>query len=256
MSLARPAYLLTVRALVQFPRIPSVLVFSMIPPLIQLLIFGSVFERLTEFPNFPTDNYYEYLAPAIVMFTTIIGIANAGVALVTDFQNRYFMKLLVAPINFWSILLGRLLSDGARVYVQAGIILAISLLFKARVETGLLGALLMLLVATLFSIVTVGVLVANVALATKNTSSVQAIFPIFFILMFLTTAFMPKDNIDSSILKTIIDWNPAEYIVRAMRDLMLTGYEAENLGIAFGIIAGFGLLGVALTRLNYGSVYK
>jgi ABC-2 type transport system permease protein len=256
MSLWKPAWLLTVRALIQFPRLPAVLAFSMVPPIIQFLIFGTMFGGFAKNPNFPTSNYYEYIAPGIVFFTCVIGIANAGVALVNDFQNGYFNKLLLAPVSMWSILLGRLLSDGFRVFVQSGLILALSLAFGAWPETGIVGSLLMLALATLFSIFTVGVLVANVALKTKDAQAVQAIFPVFFILIFLTTSFLPKQAIDSDVMRGIIEGNPAEHVIRPMHSLMFSGYEWDQIGIAFAIIAGFAVLGVILTRLNYRSVYR
>ena len=257
MSLWRPAFLLTRRALVQFPRMPALLVFSLVPPIVQFLIFGSIFGNLPdELPDFPTDNYHEYIAPAVVFFTTVIGIANAGIALATDFRTGYFQKVMLAPVNMWALLLGRLLSDGVRVYLQAGFILLLALGFGARVETGIVGALLMLAMATLFALTTVGVLVANIALKTKSEQSTQAIFPIFFILIFLTTAFLPEERIGSDVVKAIIRVNPAEYIVSPMQGLMMTGYEWGEIGLAFGIIGAFAVLGVLLTRLNYRSVYK
>jgi ABC-2 type transport system permease protein len=233
----------------------------MVPPLVQFLLFGSIFEALPRQitragGTFPTTNYYEYIAPAIVFFVCVLGIANAGVALVNDFQNGDFNKLLLAPVSVWSILLGRLLSDGTRIFIQSGIMLAFALLFGARVETGFLGALLMLTIAVLFSIFTVGVLVANVAIKTKDAQAVQAIFPLFFILIFLTTAFLPKEAIGSEVVKSIISGNPAQAVIQAMQGLMLTGYDWQDIGIALGVIALFALLGVGLTRLNVRALYR
>jgi ABC-2 type transport system permease protein len=259
MTLWRPTWLIMVRAIRQFPRLPAVMVFSMVPPLVQFLLFGAIFGNLPDLPSWsePTDNYYEYLAPAVVFFTTVLGIANAGVSLVTDFQNRYFLKLMLAPINVWSILLGRLFSDGFRVYMQAGVILVLSLFFSARVATGVPGALLMLLLATLFSISTVGILITNVAIKTKDAQAVQAIFPLFFILIFLTSAFMPRGNISNEFVKGLISGNPAEYVVRAIRGLMLEStYNWGDIGIASAVIAGFMLVGVTLTYFNFRSLYR
>lgn len=252
-----PTLHLVKRALVQFPRIPSVLVFSMVPPIIQFLLFGSIFGNLPEsIPTFPTDNYYEYLAPAIVFFTCVIGVMNAGIALTRDFHSGYFQKVLLAPVNRWSLLLGRLFADGVRVFLQAGLILLLALAFGARVETGLPGALLMLLMATLFSLFTVGVLVANVALKTKSDEAVQAIFPVFFILLFLTTAFLPKESISSDLVKTLIDLNPAEYVIGPMQDLMMVGYDGTGILLAFAITLVGGAIGIVVTRLNFGALYR
>lgn len=258
MSVWRPTWLLTARALRQFPRLPAVLVFSMVPPLVQFLLFGSIFEDLPKaYPEaFPNSNYYNYIAPAIVFFVCVLGIANAGVALVNDFQNGYFNKILLAPVSMWSILLGRLVADGVRIYIQSGLMLLLALSFGAKVETGILGALLMLSLAVLFGIFSVGVLVTNVAIKTKDAQAVQAIFPVFFILIFLTTAFLPREQITNKVVRGIIDSNPAEYVVRAMHSLMFTGYDLADIGIAFAVIGGFMVFGTLLTVLSFRSVYK
>lgn len=257
MALWRPAFLLTGRGLVQFPRLPAVLVFSMVPPIMQFLIFGAIFGDIPDrYPDFPTDDYFTYIAPAIVFFTAIVGIANAGVAIANDFKTGYFQKVLVAPVNMWAILLGRLLSDGVRVYLQAGIVLLFMMLFGVRIASGFFGALLMIALGTAFAIVTVGVLVANVALRTKSEQAVQAVFPLFFILIFLTTAFVPKKSMGTRVIQEIVGHNPAEYVLRPMQDLAFVGWPGTNLLVALGIIALFGILGVGLTRLNYRSVYK
>jgi hypothetical protein len=58
------------------------------------------------------------------------------------------------------------------------------------------------------------------------------------------------------VLRAIIDANPTEYVLRAMRDLTLTGYDWEAIGLAFLVILGLGLVGLPLTIRNYLSVYR
>lgn len=256
MKAGRHVWLLTMRTMIQFPRIPVVLVFAVAPVLMMFLIFGTLFERVTDLPGFPTDNYFEYLAPTAVLLTTVPGISNSAVFLATDFQNGYFYKLLTTPASIGSIMLGRLLADGLRLYVQAGTMLLLALALGGRVETGVPGALLMLLMATLFAIVTFGILTANVALKTKETSVVLALFPMAYLMIFLTTSFQIKEQIGSGVMKAIIAGNPAEYVLRPMRDLMLSGYDWGGIGVAFAIIAGFAILGIPLTIVNYRSVYR
>jgi ABC-2 type transport system permease protein len=251
-----PTWLLTKRTLVQFPRNPMVLGFSIPPVLIMFLVFGALFSSVRHLPGFPTDNYYEYLAPAAVLMTTVPGIANSAVALATDFQNRYLYKLLTTPASVGSIVLGRLLADGVRLFIQGGAVLLLAIALGAQIATGFAGALLMLLIGTLFAIVTFGVLTANVALKTKDPAAVQAVFPMAFLLIFLSTAYQTTDQIESGVLRAIVEANPTEYVLRAMRDLMLTGYDWKAIGVAFLVILGLGLLGLPLTIRNYRSVYR
>lgn len=247
---------LTLRTLRQFPRNPMVVAMSASPVLMMFVVFGTLFESVKHLPGFPTDNYYEYLAPMAVLLTTLPGITQAATALATDFQSRYFYKLLTTRASIGSIMLGRLLGDSVRLYLQGGGMLLLALAFGARVETGIPGALLMLLLGTLFALVTFGVLTANVALRTKDPALIQAIFPMSFLLIFLTTAFQTKAQIESGVLRAVVDANPAEHVLRPMRDLMLTGYDWDRIGLAFLVILALGLLGLPLTIRNYRSVYR
>lgn len=249
-------WLLTRRTLIQFPRNPMVLGFSVAPVLMMFVVFGALFESVKDLPGFPTDNYFEYLAPAAVLMTTVPGIANAAVGLATDFQSRYLHKLLTMPVSIGAIMSGRLLADGARLFVQAGAVLLLAIALDAQIESGFAGALLILLLGTLFGIVTFGVLTANLALKTKDPAAVQAIFPMAFLLIFLTSAYQTDEQIPSGVLRTVIDLNPTEYVLRAMRDLTLTGFDWSSIGIAFAVIAGLAAVGIPLTIRNYRSVYR
>jgi hypothetical protein len=134
--------------------------------------------------------------------------------------------------------------------------LLLTMAFGARVATGLPGALLMLLIGVLFAVVTFGVLTANIALKKKSPASVQAVYPMAWLLIFLTTAFQTNAQIESGVLRTITDINPTEYVLRAMWDLMINGYDWVGIGLVFLIILGLGLLGLPLTIRNYRAVYK
>src|SRR4029450_6792048 len=122
MTAATQTLLLAQRALVQFPRNPVVLGFSVMPVLIMYLVFGGLFEGVAELPGFPTDNYFEYLAPTASLLARGPGIGNAGVALAADFQSGYFHKLLTTPTSVGEVMLGRLLGDWLPLAVQARVV--------------------------------------------------------------------------------------------------------------------------------------
>jgi ABC-2 type transport system permease protein len=255
MNASSHTLLLARRALVQFPRNPILLGFSVVPVLIMYLVFGGLFEGVTELPGFPTDNYFEYLAPTAILLATVPGIGNAGVALASDFQNGYFQKLLTAPISVGAVMLGRLLGDCVRLAVIATLVLLLAVALGAHVETGIPGALLMITMGTFLGIVTFGALSANLAVRTRDAAAVQAVQPMAFLLIFLTSAYQTTEQIDSGVLRTIIDLNPAERVLRPMRELMLSGYDWGDIAVGFLVIAGLGLVVLPLTVRNYRSVY-
>jgi ABC-2 type transport system permease protein len=250
------ALLLAHRTIRQFPRNPILLGFSFAPVLMMFLVFGALFEGVTRLPGFPTDNYFEYLAPTAVLLTTVPGIGNAAVALASDFQSRYVYKLLTAPISVGSIMLGRLLGDSVRLCAQAVAVLLLALALGAHVETGVLGAALMILLGTALGIVTFGVLTANLALRSRDPAAVQAILPMAYLLIFLTSAYQQSEQIDSPIMRAIVNANPAEHVLRPMRELMLSGYEWGHIGVALAVLVALGLIGIPLTVRNYRSIYR
>ena len=114
----------------------------------------------------------------------------------------------------------------------------------------------MILLGTLLGIVTFGVLTANLALRTKDAAAVQAILPMAYLLIFLTSAYQQPEQIDSPVMRTIVDANPAEHVLRPMRELMLSGFDWSSIALGFAVIVALGLIGIPLTVRNYRSVYR
>jgi hypothetical protein len=56
-------------------------------------------------------------------------------------------------------------------------------------------------------------------------------------------------------MRTIVDTNPAEHVLRPMRELMLSGYDWGHIGIALAVLAGLALIGIPLTirRRGFGA---
>jgi ABC-2 type transport system permease protein len=152
--------------------------------------------------------------------------------------------------------LGRLIGDGLRLCTQAVSVLLLALAFGAHVETGIPGAALMIVLGTLLGIVTFGVLTANLALRTQDAAAVQAILPMAYLLIFLTSGYQQPEQIESPVLRAIVHANPAEHVLRPMRELMLSGYDWPHLGLALAVILALGLIGIPLTIRNYRAVYR
>jgi uncharacterized membrane protein YwzB len=86
-------------------------------------------------------------------------------------------------------------------------VLLLAIALGAQIASGFAGALLMLLIGALFGIVTFGVLTANLALKTKDPQAVQAVFPMAFLLIFLTTAYQTEEQVRSDVVRAVISVN-------------------------------------------------
>ncbi|HLF17225.1 MAG TPA: ABC transporter permease [Candidatus Thermoplasmatota archaeon] len=232
MSTLRNMGLLYMRNLRQAPRIPVVLVFGIVMPVIQLLLFGSLFQNVTELPAFTTSypdvHYRAYIAPAIILLTTFLGMANASAALLVDLRTGYFDKLRTTPARPHQVIVARLLAEMTRVTLQALLILFISLALGATVKTGVLGAIVMVLLCVFFSACTVGLLVTALAMKTKSDQATQSSFPLFFILIFLSTAYQAKEALPDWLAR-VVKYNPVDYLIRAVRELMIGANEGGHM---------------------------
>src|SRR5579872_4395520 len=118
------------RSMKKLVRRPVVLYFSLIQPVIWMLLFGQVFNRIAKFPGtvnaFGGKSYFQFFVPAVVLQTLLFGAAQSGIGIINDIQSGFLGKLLTTPIHRMAILMGRILGDLTRMILQGSIIVLIA----------------------------------------------------------------------------------------------------------------------------------
>lgn len=265
MSAIRNFGLMYLRNLRQFPRIPVVLVFGIVMPIIQLVLFGNLFSGVTELPgfknNYPGVEYQSFIVPAVLLFTIFVGMANSSAAFIVDLRTGYFDKLRTTPARPGTVIVARMCAEMTRVAMQGTFVLCIALLLGASVKSGFLGAILMIVIATLFSACVAGLGVMALAMQTKSDQATQSAFPLFFVLMFLSSAFQAKEAITKDWLRTVVDLNPVNYLVEALRTLMIGVKDGNAMVESYpwdkiGIVLGAAAIAAALFSFLNMRVYK
>src|SRR5256885_11523748 len=90
-------------------------------------------------PFLKGQGYVAFQLPVSLMFA--VATATSGLALVTEIDNGYFDKLLVAPIRRSSLILGRLTADLVRGVAASGFVLVAGIALGARAQSGVVGPL-------------------------------------------------------------------------------------------------------------------
>ena len=217
------------RNLRKLVRTPVLVFFSLFQPLLFLLLFSQVFSRLASLPGFAYDSYLQFLVPSIIAMTALSSAFQSGMGMVTDIEDGLLDKFLIAPIHRVSILFGKVLSDGTRIVIQAMILLVVAFIFGARYETGLIGLVVIILLAALFGLAWAG-LSNIVALHTRNSELTMMIgILLTFPVLFLSTAFMPAVLLPPW-LDTVARFNPITYLVDALRALVNDGWAWGDIG--------------------------
>jgi ABC transporter DrrB family efflux protein len=203
------------RNLIKIKRVPEILVFVLISPIMFVLLFAYVFGSAIDIPG---GSYREFLIGGIFAQTVVFGATFTGAGIAEDMQKGIIDRFRSLPMSRSAVLLGRTASDV--VYnVLTLIIMAITgLIVGWRVHNGLVSALagfaLLLLFAYAFSWIMgyVGLLVPSVEVI--NNASFMVIFP----LTFIANTFVPSDNLPTP-LRVFAEWNPVSAVTQATREL-------------------------------------
>ncbi|CAN5725758.1 MAG: ABC transporter permease [Iamia sp.] len=205
------------RNLLHITRVPQLLVFTFIQPVMFVLLFRYVFGGAIPIPDV---TYVNYLMPGIFAQTVMFGAANTAVGLADDLGTGIIERFRSLPMARLAVLTGRTLADLARSCVVVTVMLIVGFLVGFRPDGGIpaiaLGILLVLGFAFGLSWI-----FANVGLRAPNAEAAQAVaFPIMFPLTFASSAFVPVNSMPGW-LQGFAANQPVTTIINAARSLML-----------------------------------
>ena len=250
MNAVLDTWYLFIRNLRNSARIPIVWVMSLIQPLIWLLLFGQLFKNVVNVPGFPTGSYLAYLAPGIIVMTTLMGATFSGMGTLIDIDLGYLDKMLVTPVSRNAIILGRMGGDVVRIVIQAIIIVLIVLLMGEGFVTGFAGFVTAMAIVALMVIGFAGL--SNI-IALRVREHQQFIMVInFFTLpfVFMSSAMMPTQLLPDW-LQTVAKYNPVTYAADGIRTLMNTGFEGVVLAKSFLILGGLALVMMGIATILF-----
>lgn len=213
---------LTGRSLRAIVRDPRMIVFSLLQPLVMLLLFSQIFSSIAHTPGFPTGvSYINYLMPAILVNTAMGSAVQSGVGLVSDMKNGVLARFRSLPIRLGSVLFARSLSDVVRTGIQLIIMVIFAvLLFGFSPAGGVLGVLGAWALGLIVGWGLGWVFIAAAAWL-RNAEVMQMVgFLLMFPLMFASSAYVPISGLPGW-LQVVAHVNPMTYAVNAARDLSL-----------------------------------
>jgi ABC-2 type transport system permease protein len=238
------------RSVMQTFRRPQLMAPLLIFPTLLLAIQTAGAGRALELPGFPeVEGFLDFMLAGAMIQATLLAGNSGGIALAVDIEMGFTDRLLAAPVPRYAIVLGRLAGTAALGAFTAVWFLVIGLVFGAHFEEGLPGILLMIVLVTL-SAVSFGSIGAAIALRSGSASVVQGMFPLVFVILFLSTAFFPE-NLLQEPARSVAAWNPLSFIVNAVRDPVISAFDTEVLLDGLAGIAVVGLLGAVLATLAF-----
>jgi ABC-2 type transport system permease protein len=203
------------RNLIKIKRVPDLLVFSTMSPIMFILLFAYVFGSAIHVPGM---SYREFLIPGIFAQTVIFGATITGAGLADDMQKGIIDRFRSLPMSRSAVLVGRTGSDVLNNVLVIVIMSITGLAVGWRIRTSFFeaagGFLLLLLFAYAMSWIMACVGLTVPSPEVVNNASFMVIFP----LTFVANTFVPTNGFPGA-LRTIANWNPVSSVTQAARQL-------------------------------------
>ena len=235
---------IALRSTLRTTRQPAVLVSAILFPMMFFAVNAYGLDAATSIPGFPADSYLDFAFAFPLVQASLFGSITAGSDLARDIESGFFDRLALTPMRPVALLAGMLAGVVALGLLQGVVFLAVGLLMGVEVSSGFLGMVVLVLLTVLVALGFGGV-GAILALRTGSVEAVESAFPLFFVVIFMSSINLPRDLIEADWFRFIATINPISYLVEGLRSLVITGWDPQALLLGFGCAAGIIVLSLA-----------
>lgn len=204
------------RNLIKIKRVPDLLVFTTLQPIMFVLLFAYVFGGAIAVEG---SNYKEYLMAGIFAQTVVFGATITGAGLAEDIQKGIIDRFRSLPMSPSAVLFGRTLSDVLNNVLVMVVMSLSGLVVGWRIRTSVLEALggFLILLAFAYAFSWIMAMVGLVAPSPEVVNN--AAFIVIFPLTFAANTFVPIDTLAEGPLRSFAEWNPVSAVTEAARQL-------------------------------------
>jgi ABC transporter DrrB family efflux protein len=227
---------ITRRNLLVWMRVPAYIMFTVIQPVMFVLLFRYVFGGAIQVPGVK-GGYVSFLLPGIIGQTAAFATFGTAIALAQELKKGVIDRLRSMPMARSAVLAGRLVADTARMFLTIVIVVGVGYAVGFRFQNGPGLAIAMIVLATVFGLA-ICCIAAYTGLAIGDEESVQAFGLVWlFPLTFLSSAFVPIPSMPGW-LQAFANNQPVTYVINAMRAMALGGPIAADLWKSVAWLAG------------------
>ena len=234
-------------------RRPVPLSFSLVQPLLWMLVFGFLFHRYALGPDYATLSYLDFVLPGICCMTVLFGASQSGINLVRDLQTGFVQRMVRASQHPGWLLAGIVGADVVRLLVQAALVAALGVAIGAQLAIDIPGLFVAVIGLALFAYAYAS-LSCLIALTTKAQESMAVFVHVMNMpLLFTSTALVPSRHMPDW-LASAARFNPLSLVADALRDALVLSRTPEVaplvLPLALLCIVLFVAARAALTRVG------
>jgi ABC transporter DrrB family efflux protein len=248
----RDTLIITKRNLIRYVRLPQLLFFSFIQPIMFILLFNFVFggALIGTIAGVPGGKYIDYLLPGILIQLVMFGGVQTGIGLAEDMSKGIIDRFRALPMSRIAVIAGRTLSDTARNLMSTLVMIGVGSIIGFRFHNGFGGAVMMIVLLLLFGFAFSWVF-AFIGMAVKDSETAQlASFVFIFPLTFASAAFVSVATM-TSWLQVFARNQPVTLLANAGRHFALGIPAGDNVRNVFIWIIGILVIFIPLSIWQY-----
>jgi ABC-2 type transport system permease protein len=233
------------RSVVRTSRQPASIIPPLVFPVFLMAVNAGGLRSSTDLPGFPTDSFLAFALAVPFIQGALFSTMNAGTDLARDIQTGFVNRLSLTALRDWALLTGQLAGIVVLGIVQVLFYIAVGLAAGVTFESGPLGILILVVFGALVSL-SFGALGAWLAFRTGSGETIQALFPVLFVFLFISSMNTPRDLIAVDWFRTAATLNPVSYMIECVRSLIITGWDWRALALGFGFVIVLGVVSLML----------
>jgi ABC-2 type transport system permease protein len=208
-------WIATRRNLIKIKRVPDILVFTLLQPIMFVLLFTYVYGGAIQIPG---SNYTEFLMAGIFAQTVVFGATYSGSAMAQDLKDGIIDRFRTLPMSNATVLIGRTNGDLAINLLSVIVMMITGFIVGWRINSSPLQAVAAVALLLLFSYAMSWVM-AVIGMSVRSPEVINNVsFILLFPLTFVSNAFVPADTLPTP-LRIFAEWNPVSALVQAVREL-------------------------------------
>lgn len=233
------------RAIVRTSRQPASFIPPLVFPVALMAVNAGGLRASTDLPGFPTDSFLAFALAVPFIQGALFSTMNAGSDIARDVQTGFINRLSLTGLGDWALLSGQLAGIVVLGVVQVLFYIAVGLVAGVEFESGAAGIAVLVAFGAIVAL-SFGALGAWLAYRTGSGETIQALFPVLFVFLFISSMNAPRDLIAVDWFRIAATLNPVSYMIEAVRSLIITGWDWQALALGFGFVIVVGLASFAL----------
>jgi ABC-2 type transport system permease protein len=233
------------RSIVRTSRQPASVIPPLVFPVALMAVNAGGLRSSTDLPGFPTDSFLAFALAVPFIQGALFSTMNAGTDLARDVQTGFINRLSLTALRDWALLTGQLAGVVVLGVVQVLFYIAVGLASGVEFESGPAGIAVLLVYGAIVSLA-FGALGAWLAFRTGSGETIQALFPVLFVFLFISSMNAPRNLIGVEWFRIAATLNPVSYMIECVRSLIIEGWDLQALALGFGFVIVLGIISLML----------